>query len=183
MMNDGICRRGITWGAAGLTDIHNGISRAQEWPGGVSIAMDPDYRNGTGLADSLNVEFVVVSGAVKRAVEATGAAAIGLLPVQIIDHMNRAASRDYFILHPPTMGDCIDREASRVRLNSVTRSSLIACRQFVLRENAIPPSLTLSRPRFRTSHTLVRQDLAEQLTAAGLTGLGLTEPLLYGSAR
>ena len=129
------------------------------------------------LADSLATPgLVLLSGAVKQALEAEGVKNVEWLPVKIINHKGRVASEDYFILNPLERIACVDAAASGAKFDPSHEGAISTCDKLVLREDVVPADLGLFRAKEMSGLILVRRALAEKLVAAAFSGLQLVEP-------
>jgi hypothetical protein len=179
-MIDGICKlKGLT-GVPKSIQINNGVSRLEGWPAEAAAAMDPNFPKDLGLADSLDgANFVVISGKAKQLIEQESAGKIEFLPMKIINHKGRVASEDYFVVNPLDIVDCIDKDASSVKLNPLNKIMISTCAQLVLKEDVIPAELKVFRTKFWSGMILIRRDLAQKMEQAGLTCMNFIEPAKY----
>ena len=179
-IKNGICKlRGLN-GVENDFELDEGISRVEGWPDDASSAMSPRYPKDIGLADSLyGAGFLVASAAVRKLLDDASVARVEYLPLRIINHKGRVASADYFIVNPLAVVDCIDAAASVVKENPLDPGSYSGCKQLVLRDSEVPPELAVFRCLHWPAVIVVRKSLADQMTAAGLTGLHFMEPLTY----
>jgi hypothetical protein len=164
-----------------IWQLDEGVSRAANFPDDMSCEMDPRYPKNIQLSDNLaGSVLTVISGKVKAILEKEAAAnRVEYLPVQIINHKKRLASKDYFILHPLDVCDCIDLDKSGVEWNRITANLICACKGLVLKEDAIPPDYKLFRLKYWGYIILARSDLVDKLKGAGLTGLVFREAKGY----
>ncbi len=156
-----------------IWELNDGISRISDFPADVSCRMNPKFPRDIQLSDNLyGARVPVISRKLK---ELLGKEVlhnkVEYLPVQIINHKGRVASKDYFILHPLDVCDCIDVEKSGVGWNQITSNQISSCNSFVLKDEAIPDEYKLFRPKYWGKNILVRRDLVDTLNTAGLTGL------------
>jgi hypothetical protein len=96
------------------------------------------------------------------------------LPVQILNHKKKLASKDYFILNPLSVVDCVDIEASEVEWDVIRTDFIESCASLVVRDSLVPADVHVFRPKHLESDILVRSELVNALTAAGLEGLLFT---------
>lgn len=180
LMKDGICKlKGLT-GVPKSYEIDNGVPRLQGWPGDASAAMNPNFPNDIGLADSLSgANFLVVSGKAKQFIEQEKAGQIEFLPMKIINHKGRVASDDYFVVNPLDVIDCIDKEGSGAEIDSLDEDMIEGVDQLVLKEDGIPKDLKIFRTKFWSGRILIRRDLAQKMKDAGLTCMHFIEPAKY----
>src|SRR5689334_17546921 len=95
-------------------ELYEGVPRAAGFPGDALFRMSDDHPRDMGLVDSLaNIgTLVVASRRLKEHFEGKALKNVEYLPVTIINHKGRIASRDYFIVHPIVPQDCLDVQRS-----------------------------------------------------------------------
>jgi hypothetical protein len=169
----GVLRVNDTW------EIDEGISRIASWPGDASAKMSKKFPKDTGLADSVYCPHIVVSERVKRLLESEQARPVELLPLQILNHNDKVVATDYFVVNPLEIVDCIDLAASEGKENPLDPGTLYGVARLVLREDAVPRTLSVFRIKHWTNVILIRRELAERMKEAGLTGLNFAEPAEY----
>jgi len=155
-------------------ELHEGISRRNDFPENVFCKMSPMFPKDVQLSDNLYGAGVpVVSYRVKEILEkeVAGSNRIEYLPVKIRNHKGRVASNDYFILNTLDVCDCIDFEKSGVVWNKIDPNFISRCKGLVIRSENIPASYKIFRLQYWGSVVLVRSDLVESLKATELTGL------------
>ena len=158
-----------------------GVPLLGQWPENVVCQMSAQYPKDIQLADNLfGSDYPLVSGRLKeRIVAANDGSQIEFLPVTILNHKERVASKDYYLLNPVGSLDCIDIEKSGVVWNAINNKVISAFAQLVLREDTIPPGVAVFRPTYRTMTILARRSLTDQLSVDGFSGLYFTEPAAF----
>jgi hypothetical protein len=154
--------------------LHAGESVADEYPGGLVYRMDDLFPDDILLRDNFHVAGqILVSGKLKAHLQARlPGHAIEFPQVSINNHKGRLASDDYYILHPLGLCDCIDLEQSKVQWNPLRKKELIlSCKGLAFKPGSIPPELQLLRPRYWGFNLLTTRAFADELVAAGFTGL------------
>jgi hypothetical protein len=153
--------------------LQNGTHLQDVFPGDVAYHMHPDFPNDIALVDNmLNLDKVIVaSPRLAKAIKGRKPSHVEYLPLAIIDHKGRAASKDYFIIHPVDLVDCIDRERSVFKEGVILPGSIESFERLVLDESRIPADRQLFKLRGFREITLVRSDLADALGAGKFTGL------------
>jgi hypothetical protein len=112
-------------------------------------------------------DMVVVGPRLSEFVRGLGEASVELLPVQILDHKGRVASREFNIVHTARVVDCLDTAASGAVWNAVDREAMASWDTLQLRpgDHKFPKV-------FRVKHVVefvfVRQDVAQAIEALGL---------------
>ncbi|MDF3819370.1 hypothetical protein P3G55_05645 [Leptospira sp. 96542] len=156
--------------------LSKGISRANGFPTDASFTMSAMHRKYVALADNISNlnRALVVSRKLKEAIEARSPQDVEFLSVSIFNHKQKLASKDYFIINPLNVVDCIDKEKSKYRWNHIAPDKMSSCTKLVLKPEVIHPELLLFRPRHLEYYVLVDPALAVVLEAEGFTGLCFT---------
>jgi hypothetical protein len=164
-----------------IWELDDGISRISDFPADASCRMDPKFPRDIQLSDNLyGADVPVISRKLKEILEKEVLHnKVEYLPVRIINHKGRVASKDYFILHPLDVCDCIDVEKSGVLWNQITSDLISGCSSLVLKDEAIPDEYKLFRLKYWGYNILVRRDLVDTLNTAGLTDLVFRETAGY----
>jgi hypothetical protein len=163
-----------------IFDLEDGVSIADDYPADAYCGMDPDYPKDIRLTDNLHEGVhTIISKRLKEAMEKERVNHVEFLPLRIVNHKGRTASKDYFLMNPLDLCDCIDLDKSGVKWNKLAKDRIATCEKLVLRESAVPKKYLIFRPKFWTNRILVRSELADRLTSGGFTGLVFREPETY----
>jgi hypothetical protein len=176
-LQDGFCGLGALQNVPNDQEILAGKSRANGFPSDAYFAMRDDLaKKFKAIPDNVHTMIHdVVSGRLRAVLEPLlDGSRVEFLPVKIHDRAGNVVDGEYFVLNPLDVVDCIDVEASGGKYNELAPTPLMMVARLVLRP--IAPNLTLVRPSNWTNRILVRAEIAEQLTAAGLTGLSFSSP-------
>jgi hypothetical protein len=169
------CVLGDLTGVDRVFELNKGVSRHDllERSDKVAFRMNAEFPNDTVLTDSLiNTDRLLVGSLrLKQFLQARGSKKIEYLPVEIIDHKGKIASRDYFIIHPVEPVNCIDTEKSGVVWNPVVKGKIRRLNKLVLDESRIDPDRELFRPDLFFDVILVRRDVAEAVGSQQFTGM------------
>jgi hypothetical protein len=177
---EGFCKINAPQGVEKVFQLNKGMSRAEGWPEDAYCEMSANYPKDIQLNDNLyGTNYTVVSLRLRQEVEKAAVANVEFLPIKILNHKKRVASKDYFLMNPLTVCDCIDVKKSGVVWNAIAKDLISRCNSLVLRDDQVPADCKMFRPKFWTSLILVRTELADQLSAAGLVGLVLRKPASY----
>lgn len=177
---DGVCVLKGTKNIERAYQLKVGKSRLEGWPSDACSHMNKSFPKDIGLADSLiGTMHVVVSGRVKSFLDGEKVEPVEFLPLQIINHKGRVASKDHYILNPLRSIDCIDMAASQARVDALDPANMDGVSQLVLREDNIPADAMVFRTLYLPGTILVRRGLADKLRATDLTGLKFVEPHEY----
>jgi len=158
-------------------DLEEGVSRSDNWPDDISCRMSKEYPKQIRLADNLDaLGLVVISQRLKTMVEAKASKnRIEYLPVRLINHKGRVASKDYWILNPLDIWDCIDVDKSGVTWNKIDPTTITSCDQLVLKPRAIPPHFVMFRMKYWPKNIVVKRSLIEEAAETGFTGIDSLE--------
>jgi hypothetical protein len=153
--------------------LKDGVPLQATFPEDVQYHMHADFPNDIGLVDNMQNlhRLAVTSTRLKEAIEQRSAPHMEFLPIAIIDHKKRVASKDYFIVHPVGLVDCIDREQSVYRNDVIIPGNLAAVKKLVLDEARIPPDREIFRLEGFREVLIVRRDVAAALDEGKFTGL------------
>jgi hypothetical protein len=155
-----------------IWQLSDGVPRQNAMDSPAPCRFDESFPKEIALADNLYGATVpVISRRTKEAIVAFIPTGIEYLPVRIINHKNRPESEEYFVLHPLHVVDCIDTDASGVEWNQISHDQISSCKSLVLKHESIPETCVLFRLAHWGENILVREDLAQALRGAGLTGL------------
>lgn len=157
-------------------DLQKGL-QIKNFPENASFVMDRNFPKAVKLADNVyNLrELIVVSQRLKEFIERTEPPEVEYLPVSIINHKGRVASKDYFIVNPYKLLDCIDLEGSEIEWNSIDPQIISACFEMVIDETRIDPDATIFRLKYYPTKILVRRDLADEILNGNFTGAHFIE--------
>jgi hypothetical protein len=161
-------------------EVERGISRLEGWPAGVECRMDSEYPKDIELSDNLYGAGVpTVSAKLKEYLIAEEVDNVEFLPVTILNHKERVASRDYFIMNPLSIIECIDLQKSTVKWNRIDKELISSCKQLVLDDKAIPDNCKIFRAKCLPIRIIVRGHFVKALGTVGFKGLCFTDTLKY----
>jgi len=174
---DGECRLGPLLNVARQFQLLKGVPRAAGFPSDAAMAMEPDHPNDMVLTDALfnNDRLIVASERLREVFTSRGAPAIEILPLGILDHRGRPAAAPYAILHPVDPVDCLDLAQCGPKRSSIDPAKITDVARLVLDDARVDPDRLIFRPLGFPNATLVRRDVAEAISAAGLTGMRWVE--------
>lgn len=170
---DGACALKDLRGLDKTYRLNNGTPLAAQFPVDVELHMHPDFPNDILLPDNvLNADMLIVaSPRLQECVRSQSPPEVEYLPVRVIDHKGRVASRDHAIIHPVHPVDCIDVQQSVFETNLIDPDDIESFEKLVIDETRIPGERTLFRMKGFWGITLVRRDLAAAISAIVPTGL------------
>jgi hypothetical protein len=147
------------------------------FPENATFFMDKNFPKAIKLADNVyNLRgLIVVSKKLKEFIEKTEPPNVEYLPVSIINHKGRIASKDYFIINPFVPQDCIDLQNSDIQWNAIDPEIISACFEMVIDETRIDPSITIFRLKYYPTKILVKRDMANKILNGGFIGTRFIE--------
>ncbi len=157
--------------------LQEGVAVIDEYPSGAFYRMDPDYPNRVRLSDCLDNgnDLPVISAELKEYLEGRKIDGVEFLPITIINHKDRVASEDYWILNPTTVVDCLDVEASGVTLSPFDGTVALMKRMVLIEEN-IEHDIQIFRIQNVPGPVLLARELADEIEAQGFTALLWSDP-------
>lgn len=150
-----------------------GVSLKEKWTEDAAYKMDQDYKTRIQLTDSLinQDDVIIASERLKAFLEENGAAEGNeFLPVSIINHKLRKAKERYFLVNHVDNPDAFDQVNSVYTKNAIDTTQIDTVKKLVVDFAKIRPTAQLFRLKYYKTMILVRQDLADKLTASGMTG-------------
>jgi hypothetical protein len=154
------------------SDLDRGVPRLRSMEVPARCNMDPSFPKEVRLSDNLyGATMSIVSQRLKTALEVSKQNRVEFLPVEVVNHKGRVEEREYYILHPLDMVDCIDLVASGVEWNRIAPDRISRCKSLVLNPKAIPECFSIFRPKHWGRLILIREDLVEKLRRLDFEGL------------
>jgi len=153
-----------------------GQSVQESFPPDAEYPMDPEFPDNTVLADTLmNSQYLIVgSERLKDFLAKKQLSPVEYLKVRIRDHRGKSAA-SYWIINPLDNVDCLDHMASGALVSRVDKTQVIKVKRTILREDALDPSRQLFRITGYPQGILIRRDLADDIYAAGFSGIKFRE--------
>jgi hypothetical protein len=172
---DDFCALGALEDVPSDEEILAGGSRSSGFPTGAYYQMRDDFPDNVRVPDNVYtmIHFVVSDRLRQALTPLLGPSRVEMLPVKIKDHQGRFVDGKFFVMNPLDVVDCIDTTASMAKFNALDPTEISRVKRLVLKP--ISEELTLFRPRHWTRLLFVRDDIAQKLEAAGLTGLSFRE--------
>jgi hypothetical protein len=178
---DGACVLGEFAGVDDTRRLQEGEPYGDDFPSAAALHMHPDYPKDLLLVDNLlNSDYLqVVSAKLRDFLQKQKLADVEYLPVSIIDHRGRVASKDYSILHTLRPVDCIDRAKSDFKESRIVPGRISRFKKLVLDEAKVPAGRQLFGLKNFGLIAMVGAALAKKLDAEKFTGLGWTSVAKY----
>ena len=158
-----------------------GIELLADWPSDAYFSMDPEFPRDMGLADNLkNFNSVaIISGPLMQFLEEKGVTNTEFLPVGIINHKGKPVVGKYFIVNPIHPQDCLDVKTSEPEYYSISPTKVSNVQRLVLDPKRIAPEVAIFRVKNFGAPIVIRAELANEIVAAGFTGISWKNPLQY----
>lgn len=174
-------------GACSVTYLNNrehswamktGKSVSRTWPADMTFSMNPERPKDVALIDAIyNLEgYLLASARLTTFLRALSLPQVEFLPVAILDHKGRIASKDYTIPHCHRVVDCVDQQNSDFKWDGLQDPSMVV-KQLALNPSALGDEDRLIRPQYIPGVTLYRADLREILNAEKFVGLMFSRKL------
>lgn len=161
--------------------LFKGIPLAQSFAKDAAFHMDPDFPKDLLLTDNMAnpLSCMVVSKRLADGLRDEKVDRLEYLPVSIIDHKGKVASKDYFILNPLEPVDCIDRKNSKFKASAILPDEITRFEKLVIDESAVPGGRKIFRMKGFGNIALVAKTLADSLKKGNFTGLGWRDVSKY----
>jgi hypothetical protein len=153
-------------------DLKRGVPFKDKFPASAQYPMSKDHKKETGLNDDLpNTDFIkVCSARVVEFLKKKQLKNVEYLPVSIMNHKGKVASKDYFIVHPIIPQDALDLEASQASFNDINPEEIDSVEGLVLKNRGLDPELRIFRLKKFFNPVLIDKKLAEEMKGAGFVG-------------
>ena len=142
------------------------------FPTTAQFQMSDDHKRDVGLTDDLpNTDSLKVCSA--RLVDFLRQKAlknVEYLPVKILNHKRKLASKDYFIVHPIVPQNALDAAASEPSFNDINPAEIDSVERLVLDRKKLDPKVRLFRLDAFFNPVLIDTKLADEIKAAGFVG-------------
>lgn len=161
---------------AGTADLSyrmaKGFRMGADYPPDARVSMSRD-KPGLRLASVIGNTngFFLVDRALRDLLGSARLGDVEFLPLSILDHKGRIASRDYFVVNPIGGFDCLDRQASEIEWHG---DQVVEVTRYVFAKAKVATAPDLFRIRETPRVQVMSAALAERCLAAGATNLSLS---------
>jgi hypothetical protein len=166
------CRLGLIQRYKRSYDLLYGLSLASDFPKNARVQMDRDFKKGTALTDDIsNMNDIKICS--KRLVEFLQKADVRhleYLPLTIINHKEKVASTEYFVVNPIGPVDALDRKASDPVYSSIEEGTINTVARIVLDPRRLDPERKVFRLQGFFDEVLIEKELADAMSAARMVG-------------
>jgi len=176
-----VCSLGNLDGVEKVFELKDGVPRAAGFSEHARFQMSTIYPYDIRLADCLkNTDrLIVASEALKEFLESHALDHVEYLPVTILNHKERVASREYYIIHLISPVDCLDVPKCGATRSSLVPEDILDLNELVLDPSRIDPDRRIFRLKYYERPVLARRDLAAALESRGFSGLSFAELTEY----
>ncbi len=156
-------------------ELYEGISRINSFPSDACFHMYKDKPKAIKLSDNIEniTDVPVISQKLMEFVKSYKPKSVEFLPVTIFNHKGRVASKNYFIMNPLIVQDCIDLEKSKVKW--WTKDSIVSWKKLILDTKQIDNTLLLFRAKYHPITIFIRRDFANAIEKEDFTGIEFDE--------
>lgn len=161
--------------------LRDGVSRMEGFRLDAVYTMDPDYPDNTLLVDNLfnTASRIVASARLQNFLRKQKVQHVEYLPVTILNPKGKPHSKEYAIVHPVGLIDCIDLDNSKFDWSTIVETEIDEIYNMVLKPGAIPADRLLFKAQRYPNVIYARRDLATAIDSEGLTGIRWIEVSNY----
>ena len=162
--------------------LRKGLSVAADFPDDAAFTMNADFPNNILLTDNLinTDEMIVASAKLKHFLERQELSHLEYLPVTILNHKGKPASRDYFIVHPIDPVDCLDIKKSQPEWSAIDKTLIESVEKLVINEEVVK-NRALFKPKSFYQVILTARRLSTAIDKEGFVGTNWIELDQYNS--
>ncbi|HYO54399.1 imm11 family protein [Archangium sp.] len=152
--------------------LDEGMRLADQFPPGASVRFSDRFATRRTVCDFMSNTFgsLIVSAKVKRILEEQGAQNCEFIPLTILDHKGKVASREHFLLNVLGHEEAVDMERSVLDMDSILKDRIAYFNKLVLRREGIPPNAPIFRLRRKRNEFLISQAVYDAFNKEGVTG-------------
>lgn len=173
-------------GAAVFTDLrgfddtyllHEATPLRDSFPAEAALHMNPDFPNDLLLPDNVgnSLQLNLVSEAVHRFLVEAGLGDVEYLPIGIVDHKGRLASRTHVIVNPVGPVDCIDMAQTQCTMSEFVEGDIDEVTRLSIDERRVPAGRQVFKLKGLGAPTLVHRALAQRIDQQGFSGFAWLE--------
>lgn len=153
-------------------DLKKGVSFGTSFPADALVRMSKSFKKDTKLVDDVKNgdEIKICSKRLAEFLRSKRVKNVEFLALTILDHKGKVAASDYCIVHPIVLQDALDVVASKPRHNAIRPKDIDGVEELVVDERRVDPKVSVFRLAGLNRPVLIRQELADDLTAAGFVG-------------
>jgi hypothetical protein len=158
-------------------DLVLGVPMKKGFPSDVRLPMSKRHKKDTGLTDDLSNsnQIKVCSARLTEFLRKKRLKNVEYLPVTILDHKGKVASKDYSIVHPVGLQDALDVKASKPTYSPIIPTEIDEVKKLVVDVKRVDPEVRLFRLKSFNYPVLVDRTLAREIQAGGFVGPSFVE--------
>jgi len=158
-----------------------GISRLADWPPDLAAKFSDIRPEGMRLTDWIPTPFgwLLISERFKQILEKSGLAQVEYLSIKMKNHKKKVVGATYWLVNFLVLTEAVDRDRSAFEVDAGEDDKIFRFDRLVLRSEIESKGTIIFRLKEQPQLVLVREDLAAQISEAGLTGLRLVETSKY----
>jgi hypothetical protein len=156
--------------------LSRGKQSSADFPDSAFFQMNKSYKKDIKLADQLKngSRMTVVNKKVMDFLNQKKIPITEYLQVSVINHKKQVASKEYWIVNPYSVQDCIDKDKSDLVWNVIDPELISGVFKLVLKEDCIDKNLSLFRIKHYSHVVVIREDLANEIKSQGFSGTLIT---------
>jgi len=163
---------------AGSPPLHvffEGKRLAKKFPAKASVRFADSFPKLIKVLDVVTSEFRVpiVSAKVRALLEELSGKDLEFLPVTLLDHKGKVASRDHFFLNPLRIEDVIDMQRSKFERDRFEPDQISELAELHLKPAAVPADAHLFRAKTKLNQIFIDDAADDAFEKAKVTGLRL----------
>lgn len=155
-----------------------GAKVADRWPSKPAVIHPSDKTVAVKLPSIIptTLSYLIVSSTVRKLIEVhCPEAEIEYLPLVLFSKKKREQSRDYCMVNPLGVVDCLDPTRSQIVYSQSTPGAVVGVDKFVLDPERLRTAPALFRIKEAPGEYVVNESLAEALRAPDLSNVHLSE--------
>lgn len=152
--------------------LDEGTRLGDRFPPNASVRFSDEFATRRTVCDFMSNTFgsLIASARVRRILEAQGADNCEFIPLTLLDHKGKVASREHFLLNVLGHAEAVDLERSVVDMDSILKDRIAYFDKLVLRREGIPPDARIFRLSRKRNEFLISQAVHDAFTQEGVTG-------------
>lgn len=173
--NSGAVINRLPEGSPDEDEFFEGRPLAGRFPAGGAMRFSGGFRKFIKVLDSVanTTASPIVSGKIRGILEKVAKKDCEFLPVTLIDHKGKVASKEHFVLNVLRIEDAVDMKRSKYKRSPFDPEQIDDLTRLHLQPDAIAPDAHIFRARTKRDRVFVDQTLVDAFEKAKVTGLRL----------
>jgi hypothetical protein len=162
----------------GESDLVRGMPWLASFPKDATMAMSQRHKKNTALVDDVSSfgSLKVCSPKLVEFLKSKKLKNVEYLPITILDHKRKVASKEYCIVHPVHPQDVLDVAASTPEYSALIQTEIMAVKKTVIDARRLEPGVRLFRIANFFFPVVLEKGIADEMVAKGFKGSAF-EPL------